>query len=264
MTNGGTISFLTLVFIFIIIRIGDISASAGDRSQLFINCLRGCRHNNCTEGNLTSPSIQWINSTLTTNSVAPFADGLEFKEGIEQEWINGILLWSCHDECVYRCMWRTTNAFVSRQWEVPQFYGKWPFKRFMGIQEPASVLFSLLNLIVHWKMMRKFRDEVRSDSPMYYVWHVFCAVRAPGTVMPSPDSCQFHSNYSFSDLYQRLDVFGHFSHSRFPTHRAPRLWFCLFNGSGQFLLHAFTVTSRTFRMSSDDPKIIQNQFRSLF
>lgn len=103
-------------------------------------------------------------------------DGLLFKNGIEQEWINGILLWSCHDECVYRCMWRTTNAFVARQWDVPQFYGKWPFKRFFGIQEPASVIFSLLNLIVHWKMLRKFRENVRSDSPMYYVWHVLCAV----------------------------------------------------------------------------------------
>lgn len=25
-------------------------------------------------------------------------------------------------------------------------------------------------------MIRKFRHEVRSDSPMYYIWHVFSAV----------------------------------------------------------------------------------------
>lgn len=73
-------------------------------------------------------------------------------------------------------MWRTTNTFVSRDWPVPQFYGKWPFVRFFGIQEPASVFFSLLNLIAHWRMIRKFRSEVRNDSPMYYVWHIFSGV----------------------------------------------------------------------------------------
>lgn len=73
-------------------------------------------------------------------------------------------------------MWRTTNAFVSRQWNVPQFYGKWPFKRLFGIQEPASVLFSFLNLFAHWRMIQKFRRQVRNDSPMYYIWHVFCGV----------------------------------------------------------------------------------------
>lgn len=73
-------------------------------------------------------------------------------------------------------MWRTTMAFLNRNWNVPQFYGKWPFIRLFGIQEPASVFFSFLNLFVHWRMIRKFRREVRHDSPMYYIWHIFCAV----------------------------------------------------------------------------------------
>lgn len=73
-------------------------------------------------------------------------------------------------------MWRTTNLFVSRNWNVPQFYGKWPFKRLFGIQEPASALFSFFNLLVHWNMLKKFRREVRNDSPMYYIWNVFSVV----------------------------------------------------------------------------------------
>lgn len=73
-------------------------------------------------------------------------------------------------------MWRTTNTFVSREWKVPQFYGKWPFKRFLGMQEPASVFFSFLNLMAHLRMIRKFRRDVRNDSPMYYIWHIFSAV----------------------------------------------------------------------------------------
>lgn len=74
-------------------------------------------------------------------------------------------------------MWRTTNAFIMRNWPVPQFYGKWPFERFLGMQEPASVVFSIVNFLSHWWMIRQFRKEVRKDSPMYHVWHVFCAVK---------------------------------------------------------------------------------------
>lgn len=73
-------------------------------------------------------------------------------------------------------MWRTTMAFLNRNWAVPQFHGKWPFIRLFGIQEPASVFFSFLNLFAHWRMIRKFRREVRKDSPMYLIWHLFCAV----------------------------------------------------------------------------------------
>ena len=55
--------------------------------------------------------------------------------------------WSCQDDCNYRCM---TNPKV-------QYFGKWylksnarPFYRFLGIQEPASVLFSILNGYQHF------------------------------------------------------------------------------------------------------------------
>lgn len=104
------------------------------------------------------------------------SDATKFKSHLKQDFFNEIFLWTCHDECNYHCMWRTTNIFVAREWSVPQFYGKWPFKRILGIQEPASVFFSFLNLMAHWRMIRKFRREVRSDSPMYYVWHALSAV----------------------------------------------------------------------------------------
>jgi hypothetical protein len=33
--------------------------------------------------------------------------------------------------------------------QVVQFHGKWPFKRFLGVQEPASVVFSAMDLLAH-------------------------------------------------------------------------------------------------------------------
>lgn len=105
-------------------------------------------------------------------------------------------------------MWRTTSAFLSRDWSVPQFYGKWPFKRFYGIQEPASVLFSYLNLLVHWRMIKKYRRECRSDSPMYNVWHIFCAVSVIliENVIIGRRPNFHYSMYILLDLLERLGM----------------------------------------------------------
>lgn len=46
----------------------------------------------------------------------------------------------------------------------------------LGLQEPASVLFSLLNLAANLYMIRKFRRKVRRDSPNYWMWHIFCGI----------------------------------------------------------------------------------------
>lgn len=44
------------------------------------------------------------------------------------------------------------------------------------MQEPASTIFSLLNLLANLYMIRKFRRKVRPDSPNYWVWHAFCGI----------------------------------------------------------------------------------------
>jgi hypothetical protein len=43
--------------------------------------------------------------------------------------------------------------------QVYQYFGKWPFYRFMGIQEPASVIFSIGNGLVHLCFFFKLRKE---------------------------------------------------------------------------------------------------------
>lgn len=97
----------------------------------------------------------------------------------KQSVFDRLFQWSCADECQYGCMWRTVFAFFERGWPIPQFYGKWPFLRLLGMQEPASVLFSALNFAVHLRMLRKFRREVRPDSPCFMLTHIFGVVR-PG------------------------------------------------------------------------------------
>lgn len=55
------------------------------------------------------------------------------------------------------------------------------------------------------------------------------------------------SRFSLPDLRKRLDVFDYFPYARFPTHRASRLRFCLFNGPSELLLHAIEVISMQFK-----------------
>ncbi|EDS40146.1 conserved hypothetical protein [Culex quinquefasciatus] len=133
-----------LVFLF-----HQICASGGDQSQFFQNCLKSCVIGNCSKS------------------------GLTFRLAGTQNPINKLLLWTCYDECGYDCMWRTTGAFLKRNWTTPQFYGKWPFVRLAGLQEPASVVFSMTNFGTHYHMLKRFRREVRPDSPMYTLWQVF-------------------------------------------------------------------------------------------
>ncbi|VDP88029.1 unnamed protein product [Echinostoma caproni] len=64
-----------------------------------------------------------------------------------RSFVEESITWSCKRECKYRCMWKTVEAFSRDNLSIPQFYGKWPFIRLFGIQEPASSGFSFLNFL---------------------------------------------------------------------------------------------------------------------
>ena len=53
---------------------------------------------------------------------------------------------------------------------------QWPFIRFLGVQEPASMVFSALNGLSHIVMLRYFRAHVSADAPLYYLWHFYAVV----------------------------------------------------------------------------------------
>ncbi|OAG40161.1 hypothetical protein AYO21_05639 [Fonsecaea monophora] len=54
---------------------------------------------------------------------------------------------------------------------VVQYHGKWPFYRFIGIQEPFSVLFSLMNFLAHRNGMQRIRESIPARYPLrpYYL-----------------------------------------------------------------------------------------------
>lgn len=81
--------------------------------------------------------------------------------------------WTCLDECRYDCMHRLTEQDQIGGIHIHQYYGKWPFWRLGGIQEPASVLFSLFNMWAHIQGARKILRQVPRQHPMrfyYLMW----------------------------------------------------------------------------------------------
>jgi hypothetical protein len=116
-------------------------ASTGDRASLYQNCLKTCQLESCP------PNASFL---------PPFALRLT--------------QWTCEDDCKYTCMHSITNVDISNGQKVQQYHGKWPFWRFLGMQEPASVVFSLMNLLVHLRGWRRISGCIHKAHPMraYY------------------------------------------------------------------------------------------------
>lgn len=118
-----------------------VFASAGDRSVVFQQCVSSQSALHCSP-----PPSRNLLSLLT--------------------------YWRCSDVCRYDCMHAHTDRLESQGENPLQYFGKWPFWRIAGMQEPASVIFSLLNLYMHWDGARFLRQKIPDGHPMkpYYLW----------------------------------------------------------------------------------------------
>ncbi|XP_077979125.1 GPI-specific phospholipase A2-like PGAP3 [Glandiceps talaboti] len=131
--------------------ISSTAASLGDRTIAYRNCRQQCSDINCTD--------------------------VALDEFYDQQPLHlKVLGWSCSEECSHGCMWKTVNLYLSINRSVPQFHGKWPFIRVLGVQEPASTLFSILNGLMHIIGIREYKRHLPPSAPMYWVWHAFAAV----------------------------------------------------------------------------------------
>ncbi|GAO15086.1 uncharacterized protein UV8b_02376 [Ustilaginoidea virens] len=138
------ISLSLSVSLLLLLFCAAAQASVGDRLPSFRECLEVCQAENCGSGKAHTP--------------IPL--------------LHRILLWDCASECDYTCQHIITDQRIASAEPVVQFHGKWPFRRFLGMQEPFSVLFSLGNLWAHHDGLRKIRARVPSTytlRPFYIV-----------------------------------------------------------------------------------------------
>jgi hypothetical protein len=179
MPRGSTSQLRVLLHVCIVVStcLTLAKASVGDRSSVHEDCVGNCTHDVCLRFTAQAYSQE------------------------QQSWPYRLLQWSCYDDCQYNCMWKTVDDFSERGQPCPQFRGKWPFIRFAGMQEPASVLFSILNIVPHAVGLVKLRATVAQSSHMYYAWQCHFVIAINAFVW----SAAFHSRDT--DFTERMDYF---------------------------------------------------------
>ncbi|KAJ3010954.1 hypothetical protein HKX48_007124 [Thoreauomyces humboldtii] len=123
-----------LVLCLLLTQVPASQASAGDRDSIYLNCVQKCRFTSCRNGE--HPPSMPILLRLTR--------------------------WTCSENCEYECMHSVTRDTLAAGGKVQQFHGKWPFVRLFGMQEPASVAFSIANGFMHVRGLRDLTRRVPS------------------------------------------------------------------------------------------------------
>lgn len=168
--------FVWPVIIRVLLLADTSLASWGDQSPHFRQCTGDCSRVNCSSESTSA----WQSSQTLAEQVVG---------------------WSCEEDCKYHCMWETVRVY-GEHGRVPQFYGKWPFIRVLGIQEPASVVASLLNLATNTFMLGWFVKKAPREAPMYWVWVCYGLTAVNAWVW----STVFHSRDKV--VTERLDYFS--------------------------------------------------------
>lgn len=128
-------SAMRAIYFVLAIVAGLAAASSGDNNFLFRRCTNRCLVSRCNETYSLPPALRYT-------------------------------LWTCADDCRYQCMHVSTTKDTEMGHSARQYFGKWPFWRLGGIQEPASVAFSAVNFYAHLRGLALLRQEVPRDHPM--------------------------------------------------------------------------------------------------
>ncbi|OMJ24645.1 Protein PER1-like protein [Smittium culicis] len=121
--------------VFISISLLNVQASSGDRQPIFRDCLERCKFEKCENNKTPLPVILRLT------------------------------FWNCESNCKYTCQRQITIDARKNGQEIHQYYGKWPFIRLFGVQEPASVLFSVLNGYAHFINWKTINDSIHPLNP---------------------------------------------------------------------------------------------------
>ncbi|KAL0360613.1 UNVERIFIED_CONTAM: Post-GPI attachment to proteins factor 3 [Sesamum radiatum] len=173
-------------------------ASAGDSNPSYRACVEQCVKNGCV-GERCFPRCK-------SSSVGSSLDGpLYMQEPLYLRWKQ----WDCQSDCHYHCMLDREKERAELGLEPLKYHGKWPFQRICGIQEPASVTFSALNLAMHFHgwisffTLLYYKLPVKPDKRPFYdyagLWYIYGLL----AVIAWFCSVVFHSRDV--DLTEKLD-----------------------------------------------------------
>ncbi|KAK1752513.1 Per1-like-domain-containing protein [Echria macrotheca] len=190
---GGRGGVVTTLLLCALLFFGSATASVGDRLPEFRECVEVCKGENCVGPDQTPIPL-----------------------------IHRLLLWTCPAECDYTCQHIITSRRLASVPPEPvvQFHGKWPFRRVLGVQEPASVVFSAGNLWAHYDGLH---NKILAKIPASYGVRPFYVVLAYISMAAWFFSVVFHTR-DFR-VTEQLDYFGAGASVLYSLYYTPiRLW----------------------------------------
>lgn len=136
-------------------------ASQGDSDYYFGECYSQC-----------------LEKTCSTSQNSKFGSGFPY--------------WNCSDDCSYDCMHKITDDRLKYGYGPLKYYGHWPFLRIMGLEEPASALFSILNAVPYFIDLTRALYPSSNMGTIYFMrsWlHIYY----PIAILTWLASARFHS-----------------------------------------------------------------------
>ena len=133
------------------IRVSVTTCSWGDIDPNYQGCVQSCTITECQD----STVYNYPRSALRKHS--PYTiPGYQ------------VVPLSCEELCNYGCIDEISSRRLSADAGVVKYYGHWPFTRYFGLEEPASVAFSLLNAVPHMMyFVRSVSASSSSSAPCY-------------------------------------------------------------------------------------------------
>jgi hypothetical protein len=175
---------LMVLIICLSLLLSVVHGSIGDRDPLFHQCLDGCA---CPQ------------TPTTTDHTA---SNQPITSPINAYWFYPE--WDCQDECVYTCVREVSAVRVRQGHPVFKYYGHWPFVRYGGFDQAASVAFSLLNCVPNtFFLVRHVARMLSGGGQKLSLLEVFLTIQSASAILAWVISAIFHSR--LTDYTTALD-----------------------------------------------------------
>lgn len=185
-----------------------VGASPGDDLYIFDDCLFQCEQITCHNNHYyIHHHVEFHNDNEENhgNHDLPYHPEWSFDREPLPAYMK-LMGWDCGLNCDYQCQRIITKDRLNNNEEVLQFHGKWPFLRIFGIQELASVIFSVGNFIPHFigarKIIQAMKLELSWTNSFQYINTLAMAIITMGAWTAS---LVFHVRDT--ELTEKIDYF---------------------------------------------------------
>ncbi|KAI4333332.1 hypothetical protein L6164_018160 [Bauhinia variegata] len=149
-----------------------LDASAGDADPRYRGCVKQCEETGCV-GQRCFSNCKFSSDGVLTDR--PWY----VQQPLYLQWKK----LDCLGDCQYHCMLDREKERALLGNGPVKYHGKWPFRRIFGMQEPASVALSAINLVMHLHGWVSFITLLYYNMPLkdgkkpFYeyaaLWHIY-------------------------------------------------------------------------------------------